>query len=145
MRSKPNGYHLLRWSRGAYQDLGPLPNARVDAVDATGAVWADQPDETNLYVDNLVMEHASSATRSWVVHGENCLVGPGYMVYASTLHTTRGNEVLVFFPLQHKKLRFRGLKGNLFYDFNFSLRPLGLDEVLTIDHSGGRKTFLISQ
>ncbi len=146
-KSEPDGFHLLRWSGDGYQDLGVLPDARVDAVDATGSAWADQPDETDLYTDSLVVEHAGSlATRSWAIHdGENHWVGPGYMVFESTVHTSTGNVVSLFFPLQHRTIRFRGLKGSDFYDFNLSLRPFGLDELLTIDYSGGRKTFLISQ
>lgn len=143
----PAGYDLLLWIGGSYSDLGPLADPRVDAIDAAGNVWADQPDETNLYVDSLVDEEPGvRQVQWWRIHDSSVPeVGPGYMVYAPAVQTSGGRTVLIFFPLEHRTLRFTGLayapRGCCQY---FSMHPFGLDELLSLSHGAKTETFLIS-
>lgn len=142
-----SGYDLLLWTHSAYRNLGPLPDARVAAVDASGTVWADQPDPHNLYVDSLVEERpGSSSLHAWRTHDSSDPdVGPGYIVYAPALQAAGGGTVLIFFPLQRRTLRFTGLEyAPMSCCQYYFMRPLGLDEVLSLSYGKRTKTFLIS-
>lgn len=102
------GKLLSEWEGKAFQSLGTLSNPRVDAVADDGAVWADQPDASNLYRSSLIRETPNSAkTQSWTVVGNSDVFGPGFVVWQPTAKP----ELKIFFPGIQWTLTFAGVLG----------------------------------
>lgn len=100
-----------------------------------------------MFTDTFVREvPGSDEVKSWTLHEvAGSAIGAGFMVYGSAVQLGgQGTTVSVFFPLEHRTLRFTGthLAGNCC--LNGDLRQIGGDYLLTLFYGAKEKFFEIS-
>lgn len=106
--------NVYRWSThdSMWVEVGRVSSSLgADAIDDNGTIWTYRPAEGFNDLDHWVIERevpGSHQVDEWPIVGNLIGIGPGYAVFTPY---TNSSSVNVFFPLQHRTLRFSGLVG----------------------------------
>ncbi len=105
------GEYRLTGSQGRWEFVGNLPDQRIVAVGNDGTAWAFTPNEADINLGDFVRETPGShRVSTWTIHGYAIGYGPGYIAYMPLgADGTSGSSLDLFFPMQHRTLRFQGL------------------------------------
>ena len=101
-----------QWSHGTLTPLGKIAPMLVIGIEKDGVVWGyasvksttEGQGAWHVYVRREVP--GSGTVRSWIVPGDAIGGGPGYVAY---IRRSDPHSLCIFFPLEHRTLRFRGL------------------------------------
>jgi hypothetical protein len=96
---------ISRWSGDTLVPLGKIAPINIIGIQNDGVVWGYVSVGPQTYY--LRREAPDSqVVRSWMIRGDIIGGGPGYVAYIPDLHP---HSVAIFFPEQHRTLRFSGL------------------------------------